>query len=110
MEEAKDTDRKLIAFSIATCVVIAILVVILAVLLGNYLLAQYKAPLTSPSKDSSTNSKTTDTSVSHPLYQRPLLSKTSPLLSMQAMAVPIPEKSAPAELWKKILILKSLFT
>lgn len=35
MEEAKDTDRKLIAFSVATCIVIAILVVLLAPLFPN---------------------------------------------------------------------------
>ena len=51
------------SFSSSTLIIV-ILVIILAALLGNYLLAQYKAPLTSPSKDSSTNSKTTDTSVS----------------------------------------------
>ena len=51
------------SFSSSTLIII-ILIVILAALLGNYLLAQYKTPLTSPGKNSSTNSKTTDTSVS----------------------------------------------
>ena len=51
------------SFSSSTLIIV-ILVIILAALLGNYLLTQYKAPLTSPSKNSSTNSKTTDTSVS----------------------------------------------
>ena len=51
------------SFSSSTLIII-ILIVILAALLGNYLLVQYKTPLTSPGKNSSTNSKTTDTSVS----------------------------------------------
>ena len=71
------------SFSSSTLIIV-ILVIILAALLGNYLLAQYKAPLTSPSKDSSTNSKTTDTSVSQSTLTKATSSSKSKTIVIDA--------------------------
>ena len=93
------------SFSSSTLIII-ILIVILAALLGNYLLAQYKTPLTSPSKDSSTNSKTTDTSVSQSTLTKATSSKSKTIVIDAGHGGPDPGKVSESGTLEKDINLK----
>ena len=93
------------SFSSSTLIII-ILIVILAALLGNYLLVQYKTPLTSPGKNSSTNSKTTDTSVSQSTLTKATSSKSKTIVIDAGHGGPDPGKVSESGTLEKDINLK----
>lgn len=93
------------SFSSSTLIII-ILIVILAALLGNYLLAQYKNPLTSPGKNSSANSKTTDTSVSQSSLSKATSTKNKSIVIDAGHGGPDPGKVSTSGTLEKDINLK----